>query len=140
MIQDFNHCILIHCTLVFLLKPYLYIYTFTHILDLLHCYLWVSIIFFIQFCLNKIINDDLKSFYNLRNNRKCIPYISSLITFDMDETNFLLWSTFNLPSFVFLKYTWQRMFCTFSVRLTHLVNGTAFYNYILYCGFVHFRR
>jgi hypothetical protein len=42
--------------------------------------------------------NDLKSFYNLRNTRKWIPYISSLITFDMDETNFLLWSTFNLRS------------------------------------------
>jgi hypothetical protein len=45
----------------------------------------------------------LKSFHNLRNTRKCIHYISSLITFDMDETNFLLWSTFNLLSFVLFK-------------------------------------
>jgi hypothetical protein len=32
----------------------------------------------------------LKRFHNLRNTRKCIPYISSMITFDMYETNLLL--------------------------------------------------
>ena len=55
----------------------------------------------------------MKSFHNLRNTRKCIHYISSLITFDMDETNLLLWSTWlNVASKKEMKSNYQS-FCEY---------------------------
>ena len=79
-------------------------------LDIIH-FPWDRVCDWITFqCLNKIINRapfiNLNNWFSktwtiLWNTRKCIPYISSLVTL-------ILWSTFNLLSF-FLKYIWLNM-------------------------------